>query len=147
MEASEKLDLKSATEMFESFRNELFPKARVGLLHGRMEAALKDEVLERFRKHDIQILISTTVIEVGIDVANTSLMVIEHPERLGLSQLHQLRGRVGRGELLGRCYLITKARSPRLQIFTQTEDGFRIAEEDLERKLGGHIGGERQGKA
>jgi len=144
IEESEKLELKSATRMFESFRDELFPGAKIGLLHGKMESEEKDAILERFRRKEIEILISTTVIEVGIDVANATLMVIEHPERLGLSQLHQLRGRVGRGDKEGRCYLITKARNPRLQIFTETEDGFRIAEEDLKIRGPGEFMGTRQ---
>lgn len=144
IEESEKLDLRSATKMFEQFRDHLFPGAKVGLLHGKMESEEKDEILNRFRGHEIQILISTTVIEVGIDVPNATLMVIEHPERLGLSQLHQLRGRVGRGEKPGHCYLITKARNPRLQIFTQTEDGFEIAEEDLKIRGPGELMGTRQ---
>ncbi len=144
IEESEKVDLKSASKMFETFRDELFPGAKVGLLHGKMESEEKDRILETFRRKEIEILISTTVIEVGIDVPNATLMVIEHPERLGLSQLHQLRGRVGRGGLKGRCYLITKARSPRLQIFTETEDGFRIAEEDLKIRGPGEFMGTRQ---
>ncbi len=144
IEASEKLDLKSATEMYEQFRLELFPGSKVGLLHGRMSSEEKESILNEFRAHRIEILISTTVIEVGIDVANATLMVIEHPERLGLSQLHQLRGRVGRGEKAGRCYLITKMKNPRLQIFTASDDGFQIAEEDLKIRGPGEFMGTRQ---
>src|SRR5688572_32410643 len=96
IEESEKLDMKAATKMFEELRDHVFPQYRVGLLHGKMKPAEKEEVMRQFVSGEMNILVSTTVIEVGVDVANASLMVIEHAERFGLSQLHQLRGRVGR---------------------------------------------------
>jgi ATP-dependent DNA helicase RecG len=145
VEASEKLDLKSATEMHSRLSKEVFPEYRVGLLHGRMKAEEKEQILVDFRLGKIQILISTTVIEVGIDVANATLMVIEHPERLGLSQLHQLRGRVGRGEKESECLLIAEGFvGPRLQVMEQSDDGFDIAEEDLKLRGPGEFLGTRQ---
>ncbi len=145
VEASEKLDLKSATEMHQRLSKEIFPEFAVALLHGRMKGEEKDRILIDFKAAKYQILISTTVIEVGIDVPNATLMVIEHPERLGLSQLHQLRGRVGRGKLESECLLVAdKFVTPRLRVMTQTEDGFVIAEEDLKIRGPGEFLGTRQ---
>jgi ATP-dependent DNA helicase RecG len=145
VEASEKLDLKSSTEMYERLRKGVFPDFRLGLLHGRMKGEEKESILAEFKKGDIQLLISTTVIEVGIDVPNSTLMIIEHPERLGLSQLHQLRGRVGRGALESRCILLADDFvTERLRIMERTEDGFEIAEEDLRIRGPGEFLGTRQ---
>ncbi len=149
VEASENLDLKDATRMAEHLQNEIFPECRVGLVHGRMKGSEKDRVMTDFTAKKIQILVSTTVVEVGIDVPEASLMVIEHAERFGLSQLHQLRGRVGRGAVPSFCILLTQkigsedARK-RLRVMEQTNDGFRIAEEDLAIRGPGEFMGTRQ---
>jgi len=149
VEESEKMDLRDATRRYEYLRDQVFPKFSVGLLHGRMKADAKDEVMRRFVSGDIQILVSTTVIEVGVDVPNASVMVIEHAERFGLSQLHQLRGRVGRGADNSFCVLLasdkqTDVARERLGIMEETNDGFRIAEKDLEIRGPGEIMGTRQ---
>jgi ATP-dependent DNA helicase RecG len=145
VEESEKLELKSATEMHRKLSQEVFPDLKVGLVHGRMKSEDKETILSRFKEKEFNILISTTVIEVGIDVPNATLMVIEHPERLGLSQLHQLRGRVGRGTEESECILLADAYvTERLRIMTKTEDGFVIAEEDLRIRGPGEFLGTRQ---
>jgi ATP-dependent DNA helicase RecG len=149
VEESEKMDLKAATEMFEELRDKIFPQYRIGLLHGRMKAGEKEQVMGAFVAGETQILVSTTVIEVGVDVPNASLMVIEHAERFGLSQLHQLRGRVGRGAEQSYCVLLTGDKKTsiareRLGIMEETSDGFRIAEKDLELRGQGEILGTRQ---
>jgi ATP-dependent DNA helicase RecG len=149
IEESEKLDLKAATAMYEELRDEVFPQYGVGLLHGKMKPAEKDEIMSRFVSGETNILVSTTVIEVGVDVPNASLMVIEHAERFGLSQLHQLRGRVGRGAEQSFCVLLTGDKKTavakeRLGIMEETSDGFRIAEKDLEIRGQGDILGTRQ---
>lgn len=148
VEESEKLDLADATQAAEQLK-EVFPKARVGLLHGRMKQDEKDAVMSAFRAHELDLLVSTTVIEVGVDVPNASVMVIEHAERFGLSQLHQLRGRVGRGAAKSHCFLIAGyARSEdgqaRLEVMAETSDGFVIAERDLEIRGPGEFLGTRQ---
>jgi ATP-dependent DNA helicase RecG len=149
IEESEKLDLKAATIMFEELRDKIFPKRRVGLLHGKMKSADKEEIMRQFVSGELNILVSTTVIEVGVDVPNASLMVIEHAERFGLSQLHQLRGRVGRGAEQSFCVLLTGDKKTavakeRLGIMEETNDGFKIAEKDLEIRGQGEIFGTRQ---
>jgi ATP-dependent DNA helicase RecG len=145
VEESEKLELKSATEMHKKLSQEVFPDLKVGLVHGRMKSEDKETILSRFKEKEFNILISTTVIEVGIDVPNATLMVIEHPERLGLSQLHQLRGRVGRGSEESECILLADAYvTERLRIMTKTDDGFVIAEEDLRIRGPGEFLGTRQ---
>ena len=149
VEESEKLeDLKAATEMAEHFQNEVFPHLEVGLIHGRMRADEKQEVMERFKDNEINILVSTTVIEVGIDIPNASLMLIEHAERFGLAQLHQLRGRVGRSHHRSYCLLIANPTNPdavrRMKAMTRTTDGFEIAEEDLAIRGPGEFFGTRQ---
>ncbi len=149
IDESEKMDLKAATKMFEELRDKIFPNFRVGLLHGKMKGAEKEEIMGRFSSGETNILISTTVIEVGVDVPNASLMIIEHAERFGLSQLHQLRGRVGRGAEQSFCVLLTGDKKTavareRLGIMEETTDGFRIAEKDLEIRGQGEILGTRQ---
>ncbi|MCA1590084.1 MAG: DNA helicase RecG, partial [Acidobacteria bacterium] len=149
IEESEKLDLKAATKMYEELRDQIFPHLRVGLLHGRMKTGEKDDIMQQYVSGELNILVSTTVIEVGVDVPNASLMVIEHAERFGLSQLHQLRGRVGRGSDQSFCVLLTDDKQTavarqRLGIMEETSDGFRIAEKDLEIRGQGDILGTRQ---
>jgi ATP-dependent DNA helicase RecG len=149
IEESEKMDLKAATKMFEELRDKVFPNYKIGLLHGKMKGAGKEEIMQEFVSGELNILVSTTVIEVGVDVPNASLMIIEHAERFGLSQLHQLRGRVGRGAEQSFCVLLTGDKKTavareRLGIMEETTDGFRIAEKDLEIRGQGEILGTRQ---
>lgn len=149
IEESAKTDLKAATKMYDDLRKSVFPAFRVGLLHGKMKPAEKEEIMSAFVAGKIDILVSTTVIEVGVDVPNASLMVIEHAERFGLSQLHQLRGRVGRGAEQSYCVLLTDDKrtataKQRLGIMEETTDGFKIAEKDLEIRGQGEILGTRQ---
>lgn len=149
IEESEKLDLRNATEMYENLRQEIFPEYKIGLLHGKMKPTEKEEVMKAFTANETQILVATTVIEVGVDVPNASVMLIEHAERFGLSQLHQLRGRVGRGAAESVCILLaqfskTKEAQERLKIMEQTTDGFKIAEKDLEIRGPGEVMGTRQ---
>ena len=149
VEESEKMDLKDATRMFEHLRDRVFPHFAVGLLHGKMKTAEKEEAMRLFVSGQIQILVATTVVEVGVDVPNASVMVIEHAERFGLSQLHQLRGRVGRGAEASFCVLLasdkqTSVARERLGIMEETNDGFRIAEKDLEIRGPGEVMGTRQ---
>jgi ATP-dependent DNA helicase RecG len=149
VEESEKIDLRDATKRYEYLRDRVFPKFTVGLLHGRMKPEEKEEVMRRFISGEIQILVSTTVIEVGVDVPNASVMVVEHAERFGLSQLHQLRGRVGRGAEQSFCVLLasdkqTEVARERLGIMEETNDGFKIAEKDLEIRGPGEVMGTRQ---
>src|SRR5688500_7511401 len=149
VEESEKIDLKSATEMADHLQTEVFPAYRVALLHGRMKQDVKDRVMYAFSKGQIHILVSTTVVEVGVDVPNASIMVVEHAERFGLSQLHQLRGRVGRGPWESHCILLYQApwtddARERLKAMSSTTDGFAIAERDLELRGPGDFFGTRQ---
>ena len=149
IEESAKMDLKAATIMYEDLSTRVFPHLNVGLLHGKMKSADKDTIMQEFVSGRLNILVSTTVIEVGVDVSNASLMVIEHAERFGLSQLHQLRGRVGRGADQSYCVLLagfkrTTVAKERLGIMEQTSDGFKIAEKDLEIRGQGEILGTRQ---
>ncbi|MDQ3753927.1 MAG: ATP-dependent DNA helicase RecG, partial [Acidobacteriota bacterium] len=149
IEESEKMDLKDATRMYEHLRDRVFPHFQIGLLHGKIKPAEKEEIMRRFVNREIQILVATTVVEVGVDVPNASVMVIEHAERFGLSQLHQLRGRVGRGAAQSFCVLLasdkqTFVAKQRLGIMEETSDGFRIAEKDLEIRGPGEVMGTRQ---
>ncbi|MGE5315004.1 MAG: ATP-dependent DNA helicase RecG [Acidobacteriota bacterium] len=171
IEESEKTDLRAATAEFERFRTAIFPELKVGLLHGRMASDEKDELMMKFKRREIDILVATTVIEVGIDVPNATIMVIENAERFGLSQLHQLRGRVGRGAEQSYCILLQgngpekkakggsqieliadtleakkeiAAMTRRLETMASTNDGFRIAEVDLELRGSGEFFGTRQ---
>ena len=149
VEESAKLEeLKAATSMAEHFQNDVFPHLRVGLIHGQMKAAEKQETMAQFKARAIDILVATTVIEVGIDVQNATLMVIEHAERFGLAQLHQLRGRVGRGSDASACYLVATPRTDdayrRVQVMVRTNNGFAIAEEDLNIRGPGEFFGTKQ---
>jgi ATP-dependent DNA helicase RecG len=147
IEESEKTDLKAATTMFELLASGPFRERRVALLHGRLPAEEKDAIMRRFRDGQIDVLVATTVIEVGIDVSNATVMLIEHPERFGLSQLHQLRGRVGRGAEASYCILLGGVgpdTKQRLDVFVGTEDGFEIARADLQLRGMGDLFGERQ---
>jgi ATP-dependent DNA helicase RecG len=148
VDESEKLDLKSAIAEYQELQERVFPEFRVGLLHGRMTSAEKDEAIQRFRGGETQILVSTTVVEVGVDVPNASVMLIEHSDRFGLSQLHQLRGRVGRGAAQSFCLLMSGSRSEtarqRLKVLEQSQDGFFISEMDLRFRGPGEVLGTRQ---
>lgn len=147
IEESEKLAAKSTEELYEEVSKKL-PMYRIGVLHGRMKNSEKDEVMKRFKNKELDILVSTTVIEVGVDVPNATIMVINNSERFGLSALHQLRGRVGRGEYQSYCFLVSKTENAtskaRLQIMEETQDGFKIAEEDLKLRKSGEIFGTKQ---
>jgi len=144
IEESEKVDLKAATTMAERLREDLSP-LQIGLVHGRMKAEEREATMRAFRDGEIPVLVATSVIEVGIDVPNATVMVIEHPERFGLAQLHQLRGRVGRGTAESYCILVADAGArDRLRNFAQTNDGFRIAELDLQERGMGQLAGARQ---
>lgn len=148
VDESEKIDLKNAMTEFENLRQQ-FPHLRLGLLHGKLKPAEKDEVMERFRRHELDVLVSTTVIEVGVDVPNANIILIEHAERFGLSQLHQLRGRVGRGEHKSFCililgYAVSEESRQRVEFMEKTTDGFKIAEFDLELRGPGEFLGTRQ---
>ncbi len=149
VEESEKLDLKSAIEEYEKLQDTVFPEWRVGLLHGRMTSAQKEEAIAQFRDNQTQILVSTTVVEVGVDVPNATVMLIENAERFGLSQLHQLRGRVGRGAERSFCLLLANAKATadakqRLQVLEQSQDGFFIAEMDMRLRGPGEVLGTKQ---
>ena len=149
VEESDKVDLKAATEMADHLAEEVFPAYKVGLLHGRLKADAKDRVMKAFAAGELHILVSTTVVEVGIDVANATVMLVEHAERFGLSQLHQLRGRVGRGPAQSFCFLLyqsplSEEARERLKAMTDTTDGFEIAERDLRLRGPGDFFGTRQ---
>ena len=144
-----KLELKAAMEEYERLSRDVFPKLKVGLLHGRMSSEEKDDVMQRFRRNEVQILVATTVIEVGVDVPNATVMVIEHAERFGLAQLHQLRGRIGRGAQKSHCVLVAPGRMSddgraRLETMVRTTNGFEIAETDLLIRGPGEFFGTRQ---
>ncbi len=148
VDESETLELKSAEKMFAQLKDGPFRDFRLGLLHGRMDERAKDQVMEAFRRHELDLLVTTVVIEVGVDVPNATLLVVEHAERFGLSQLHQLRGRISRGTVAGECYLFSglaneEARQ-RLKAFTRTTDGFVLAEEDARLRGSGEFFGTRQ---
>src|SRR6185369_13086506 len=134
--ARSKTGLKAALHMYDELRKKVFPDLRVGLLHGRLSPEEKEETMRRFKAGEIDVLVATTVIEVGVDVSNATVMLVEHAERFGLSQLHQLRGRIGRGPHQSYCILLyqhplTEQGRARLKALTDTTDGFEIAERDL----------------
>jgi ATP-dependent DNA helicase RecG len=148
IEESEVLQCQAA-EKTAALLAETLPGLRVALVHGRLRPAEKETVMQAFKRAEVDLLVATTVIEVGVDVPNASLMVIENPERLGLAQLHQLRGRVGRGSVASSCVLLYHAplsalARERLEVMRQTSDGFRIAEKDLELRGPGEVLGTRQ---
>jgi ATP-dependent DNA helicase RecG len=148
VEESEKVDLKAAMDEAERLQKDIFPELEVGLMHGRLKSEEKDRIMKDFKKGKIHILVSTTVIEVGIDIPNATVMVIEHAERFGLSQLHQLRGRIGRGAEQSYCFLIAGAKSleakARIKAMLDSTDGFHIAEVDLRLRGPGDFYGTRQ---
>ena len=148
IEESEKLDLKAAGAMFKHFETKEFKGLSVGLIHGRMKQKESREIMGRFKRREIDILVATTVVEVGVDVPNANVMVIEHAERFGLAQLHQLRGRIGRGEVDGLCVLVadaqTKESEDRLKAILSTTNGFEIAQRDLEIRGPGRFFGRHQ---
>ena len=149
IEENEETELKAAKKMYTELESRIFPDLKVALLHGRMETDLKDQVMRLFQKGEIEVLVSTTVIEVGVDVPNATVMVVEHAERFGLAQLHQLRGRIGRGTAKSCCILmtggkITEEGDRRLDAMVRSNDGFQIAELDLELRGPGEFFGTRQ---
>jgi ATP-dependent DNA helicase RecG len=149
IEEGGKLDLKPAVRMYEHLARNVFAQNRVGLLHGRLPSAEKEEVMRRFKRGEVQILVSTTVVEVGVDVSNATTMLIEHAERFGLAQLHQLRGRIGRGSKTSYCLLMaaeprSEVAEERLRTMRETTDGFQIAEIDMKLRGPGEILGTRQ---
>ena len=148
VEENEEIDLKSVEKLYETYKMEIFPQYRVEYIHGKMKQKDKDSIMERFKKGDIDILISTTVIEVGVDVPNANIMVIENAERFGLAQLHQLRGRVGRGEYQSYCILKYEGKGEtvrkRMKVMCDTNDGFIISEKDLELRGSGDFFGTMQ---
>ncbi len=149
IEEGGKLDLKPAVRMYEHLSRNVFPEFRLGLLHGRLPSDEKEGVMQRFKRGELQILVSTTVVEVGVDVSNATAMLIEHADRFGLAQLHQLRGRIGRGRAKSTCLLLAEeplsdVASERLRTMTETTDGFRIAEIDLKLRGPGEFFGTRQ---
>jgi len=148
IEESETLSAKAATIEAEKLQNEIYPQFKIGLLHGKLKNEEKERVMSDFKNKKYDILVSTTVVEVGVDVPNATVMLIENAERFGLSQLHQLRGRVGRSDLQSFCIISTATKSQetraRLDIMTQTNDGFVIAEKDLQIRGPGEFLGVRQ---
>jgi ATP-dependent DNA helicase RecG len=149
VEDSEKIDLRAATAMAEHLQLDVFQEFHVGLLHGRMKADEKERVMASFASNQTHVLVSTTVVEVGVDVPNATVMVVEHAERFGLSQLHQLRGRVGRGASQGHCILLYQSplsddARERLKAMAETTDGFVLAERDLALRGPGDFCGTRQ---
>jgi ATP-dependent DNA helicase RecG len=148
IEESEKLDLASAVKTFEQTKAAL-PKHRVGLVHGRLKPEERADLMDKFRRHELDIMVATSVIEVGVDIPNATVMIIEHPERFGLAQLHQLRGRIGRSDKQSFCILLAGRTRlgdalERLRFFADTTDGFVLAEKDLELRGPGEILGTRQ---
>lgn len=141
IEHSDELNCKSAIEVYEELKEAGFDAA---LLHGQLKPAVKNEVMRRFKENEISVLVTTTVIEVGVDVKNANIMIVENAERFGLAQLHQLRGRVGRGNEEARCFLVSDSGSERLKILKDCADGFKIAEEDLKQRGAGDFLGVRQ---
>jgi ATP-dependent DNA helicase RecG len=149
VEESEKMDLRAAQETYEHLSLQIFSDLRVGLLHGRLKTAEKEDVMTRFAAGETHLLVATTVIEVGVDVSNASVMMVEHAERFGLAQLHQLRGRIGRGSSRSTCLLmhgkkLTEEAEARLQCMLETTNGFKIAERDLEIRGPGEFFGTKQ---
>jgi ATP-dependent DNA helicase RecG len=149
IEENEERELKAAQQMYRQLRDKIFPELHVGLLHGRLDADEKERVMREFQQAKIEILVATTVIEVGVDVPNATVMVIEHADRFGLAQLHQLRGRIGRGAAKSYCVLmrgekVSEEGERRLDAMVRSNDGFQIAELDLELRGPGEFFGTKQ---
>ena len=148
VEENEEMDLKSVKEIYEKYKTEVFSEYRVEFIHGKMKNKEKDEIMEKFKNGEIDLLISTTVIEVGVNVPNASIMIVEDAQRFGLAQLHQLRGRVGRGEYQSYCILKYKGNGDtireRMKVMCETNDGFVISEKDLELRGSGDFFGTEQ---
>ena len=149
IEENEERELKAATKMYDEIRKKVLPDLRIGLLHGRLASDDKEIAMRRFQRGEIDVLVATTVIEVGVDVSNATIMVVEHAERFGLAQLHQLRGRIGRGAAKSYCVLmtgnkVTPEAEQRLDTMVRTTDGFEIAETDLQLRGPGEFFGTRQ---
>jgi len=149
IEENEERELKAAQQMYRQLREKIFPDLHVGLLHGRLDADEKERIMREFQRGEIQVLVATTVIEVGVDVSNATVMVIEHADRFGLAQLHQLRGRIGRGAAKSYCVLmyggkVSEEGQRRLDAMVRTNDGFQIAELDLELRGPGEFFGTKQ---
>lgn len=148
VEENEEIDAKSVLQLFENYKNNVFSEFRVEYIHGKLKQKDKDDIMQKFKNGDIDILISTTVIEVGVNVPNASIMVIQNAERFGLATLHQLRGRVGRGEYQSYCILIydgnSKTTRERMKTMKETDNGFIVAEKDLELRGSGEFFGTRQ---
>ena len=148
VEENEEMDLKSVEKIYETYSKEVFPDYKVDFIHGKMKTKDKDSIMERFKNREIDVLVSTTVIEVGVDVPNSNIMVIENAERFGLAQLHQLRGRVGRGDYQSYCILKFEGKSEnvrkRMKVMCETNDGFVISEKDLELRGSGDFFGTMQ---
>jgi ATP-dependent DNA helicase RecG len=152
IEATETRDMENAKDMFHKLKGIVPPKFRIALIHGRLAPAEKNDIMSRFRRGDMDLLVSTTVVEVGVHAPGATVLLIEHPERFGLSQLHQLRGRVGRGSQKGLCLLmlpekVSEEAFERLKVMTETSDGFEIAQKDLEMRGQGELMGFRQAGA
>ena len=144
IEQNEEINLRSSEEIYEEL-SKRFTKFKIGLLHGKMKPAEKNEIMTQFKNKELMLLVSTTVIEVGVDIPDAAIMVIENAERFGLAQLHQLRGRVGRGEKTSYCFLMSNTpQNDRLRVLTKTNDGFEIAEEDLKLRGPGQFLGSNQ---
>ena len=148
VEENEEMDIKAVETLSKKYKEEIFKDYKVEMLHGKMKAKDKERIMQEFKNNEINVLISTTVIEVGVDVPNANIMIIENAERFGLAQLHQLRGRVGRGEYQSYCILKYDGNSSiirqRMQTMTDTDDGFKIAEKDLELRGSGEFFGTKQ---
>ena len=148
VEENEEMDIKAVETLSKKYKEEIFKDYKVEMLHGKMKAKDKERIMQEFKNNEINVLISTTVIEVGVDVPNANIMIIENAERFGLAQLHQLRGRVGRGEYQSYCILKYNGNSSiirqRMQTMTDTDDGFKIAEKDLELRGSGEFFGTKQ---
>jgi ATP-dependent DNA helicase RecG len=148
VDENEKLQLSSVNKLIDELKNKYFGQNNIEMIHGKMKAKDKDEIMSRFKNGEIDVLVSTTVIEVGVNVPNATVMIVENAERFGLSQLHQLRGRVGRGQHKSYCFLIAEIKSKtvrhRLEVMQKSNDGFYIAEEDLKIRGSGELFGFKQ---
>jgi ATP-dependent DNA helicase RecG len=148
VEDSDKVDAKSAEDEFKRLKKEVYPNKKIALVHGQMKEEEKDRILKEFKNKKYDLLVATPVIEVGIDIPNSTIMIIENAERFGLAQLHQFRGRIGRGDKQGYCYLFANSNNEqaqeRLKFFSKTKSGFKVAQYDLKRRGPGEVYGTRQ---